>query len=234
MKIQITDEILEKFPGLNIGIVIAKGIDNTGESQEVLDLIRERSNEIKSSFSRETLSENPKIDAWRKAYSSFGAKPKKYKCSVENLYRMILEGIELRHINKIVDIYNFISIKHMIPVGGDDIDKVEGDIVLKLAKGDEPFIELNSEDTKNPKEGEVVYADSKEILCRRWNWRECEKSKMSENTKNATLVVEGLPPVTKEELEGVINELKELVEKYCSGEIKTIILNKENKETELF
>ena len=71
-----------------------------------MKLIKEKENEIKANFEKETLSQNPKIDAWRKAYSSFGAKPKKYKCSVENLYRMILEGIELKPINKIVDIYN--------------------------------------------------------------------------------------------------------------------------------
>ena len=113
MKFKIDSEILEKFPELNIGIVVVKGIDNTGSNEEILNLIKEREAQIKSDFNKETLSENPKIDAWRKAYSLFGAKPKKYKCSVENLYRMIIDGIELNHINKIVDIYNYISIKHI-------------------------------------------------------------------------------------------------------------------------
>ena len=37
---------------------------------------------------------------------------------------MILSETELRHINKLVDIYNFISLKHMLPVGGEDTDKI--------------------------------------------------------------------------------------------------------------
>ena len=189
MKFKIDSKIFEKFPDLNIGIVTANGIDNKGNNENILNLIKEKVQEIKANFNTETLSQNPKIDAWRKAYSSFGAKPKKYKCSVENLYRMILEGIELRHINKVVDIYNYISIKNIIPVGGDDTDKIDGNITLKFAQGDEPFTELNSEETKNPKEGEVVYVDDKEVLCRRWNWRECDKSKMTEETKNVALVV---------------------------------------------
>ncbi len=233
MKFKIDSAISEKFPGLNIGVVVVKGIGNTGVNDEVMNLIREREKEIKENFNRETLSENPKINAWRKAYSSFGAKPKKYKCSVENLYRMILEGIELKHINKIVDIYNYISIKNMIPVGGDDTDKVDGSITLKIAKGDEPFKELNSDEIKNPKEGEVVYADDKEVLCRRWNWRECDKSKMTEQTKNVALVVEGLPPATKEEVEQIINELAELVKKHCGGEASTFILDKDNSEADI-
>ena len=233
MKFKIDSEILEKFPELNIGIVVVKGIDNAGSNEGILNLIKERETQIKSDFNKETLSENPKIDAWRKAYSLFGAKPKKYKCSVENLYRMILDGIELKHINKIVDIYNYISIKHMIPVGGDDIDYIEGNITLKTADGTETFVELNSDETKNPKEGEVIYRDDKEVLCRRWNWRECDKSKMREETKNVTLVVEGLTPFTKEDIQSILNELSELVTKHCSGEANTIILNKDNTETEI-
>ena len=142
MKFEIDIRILEKFPGLNIGVVFAKGIDNKGVNEEVMTLIRNQEQQIKSNFNSETLSQQPKIDAWRKAYSSFGAKPKKYKCSVENLYRMILGGIELKHINKIVDIYNYISIMYMIPVGGDDTDKVDGNVRLTFAQGDEPFTEL--------------------------------------------------------------------------------------------
>ena len=233
MKFKIDSKMFEKFPDLNIGIVTVKGIDNTGSNEEIMNLIRKKEKEIRANFNTETLSQNPKIDAWRKAYSSFGAKPKKYKCSAENLYRMILQGIELRHINNIVDIYNYISIKHIIPVGGDDINKVDGNITLKFAEGNEPFIELNSEEIKNPKEGEVVYVDDKEILCRRWNWRECDKSKMTEETKNIALVVEGLPPVTKEEIRQIIKELSGLIQKCCHGDIKTFILNSSTHETEI-
>ena len=233
MKFKIDSKILEQFPGLNIGIVVAKGINNAAIKDEIMDLIREESKTIRENFNKETLSANPRIGAWRKAYSSFGAKPKKYKCSVENLYRMILEGIELRHINKIVDIYNYISIKHMIPVGGDDIDKVDGDITLKFALGNEPFIKLNSQEIENPKEGEIVYTDSKEVLCRRWNWRECDKSKMTEDTKNVTLAVEGLPPVTNEEVKTILKELSELVQNFCGGEIKTFVLDNAMPEVEI-
>jgi len=233
MKIRIEDQVIERFPGLNIGILVVKGIDNSGVDKEIINLIRNEEKRIKSGFERETLSQNPKIDVWRKAYSSFGAKPKKYHCCAENLYRMILNGIELKTINKIVDVYTYILIKHMIPVGGDDLDKIDGDIVLKFAKGDELFIELNKEEVKNPKEGEVVYADDKEILCRRWNWRECEKSKMTEDTKNVAIVVEGLPPVTNEDIVRILGELSKLVKKHCGGDNKSIILNKDNKEAEL-
>jgi len=230
MKFKINEKIFDQFPGLNIGVMVAKGIDNTGESSDISNLLQEQSKIVRANFNLDTLSQYPKIDAWRKAYSSFRAKPKKYKCSVENLYRMVLEGIELRSINKVVDLYNYISLKYTIPVGGDDIDGVDGDIELKFAIGTEPFIQLNSDRVDNSKEGEVVYVDDKEVLCRRWNWRECDKSKMTDKTKNIILVLEGLPPVTKEKIDSAIGELANLVKKFCGGEIQKYILNSDNKE----
>ncbi len=233
MNFKIDPKIFEKYPGLNIGLVIVRGIDNKGEAEEVMNLLKEEQRAVRENFDKGTLSENPKIQAWRQAYSSFGAKPKKYKCSVENLYRMILDGIELRHINKVVDLYNYVSIKYTIPVGGDDIEKVDGDIRLEVAEGDEPFIELNSEETKNPKEGEVIYRDDKEVLCRRWNWRECDKSKMTEDTKDVVIVVEGLNPLVKDDIEAIVRELAELIIKYCGGEVNTSVLDQEKSEIEV-
>ncbi len=233
MKFKIDNTIFGQFPSLTIGVVVAKRIDNTGESPEVLSMLSAQTNTIKSQYNLESLKEVPKIYAWREAYRAFGAKPKKYTCSVENLYRMILEDVHLRHINTVVDLYNYISLKYMIPVGGDDIDKIDGDIVLRFAKGDEQFIRLNSDEVDHPKVGEVIYADDTEVLCRRWNWRECDKSKMTKQTKNITLVAEGLSPVTKEEIQLIMAELGELIQKYCGGDIFTHILNGENREIEV-
>lgn len=233
MKFIIESGIFEKFPGLKVGIVRGKQIDNRGESSEIIQLIREREGEIRREFDSETLSQHPRIQAWREVYSSFGAKPKKYKSSVESLYRMILKGNDLRPINKIVDLYNYISLKHLVPVGGDDTAKIEGNIQLKFARGDEPFTPLNSEETETPKEGEVVYVDSKEVLCRRWNWRECDKTKMTEDTGEVLLIVEGLPPVTKEEVQKIIEELSNLISKYCRGETRTFILDVASQEVDL-
>lgn len=229
MDFKIDTRIFETFPNLMIGGVIVRGMDNAGTSHELAGLLQDQCERVRNGLNSETFSDHPKFMAWQKAYQTFGAKPKKYKCSVENLYRMILDGIDLCPINKVVDVYNVISLRHMMPIGGDDLDKLEGDLFLTFAKGDEPFIRLNSEEIDHPHTGEVIYCDDKEVTCRRWNWRECDKSKMTENTKNALLVVEGLPPTTREELELAIRELSDVLQKYCGGEITTFLLDQSQK-----
>jgi len=233
MKFKIDNRIFEKFPELNVGVLVCKGINNEGNSEEVMNLIREREKEIKSQFDSETLSQNPKINIWREAYKAFGAKPKEHKSSVESLYRSVLGGREIRHINKIVDIYNFISLKHIVPVGGEDLDKIRGDIHLTFAEKDEPpVLLLGDKESRAPHEGEVIYKDDISAICRRLNWREADRTKFTGETENAILVAEGLPPVTKEGIEKILEEIKELVQRFCGGEIYQFILNSENLKIE--
>lgn len=233
MRFSVDDRIFAMFPELCLGVVIASGLDNRGASDELRALLSEEQKTIRRNTSSETLSELPRIAAWRRAYSAFGAKPKKYKSSVESLYRMVLKGIDLRHINTIVDIYNYISIKHMVPVGGDDISRVEGDIALRFAHEGELFQPLNSEEVEQTKPGEVIYADDVDVLCRRWNWRECDKTKMTQDTEEALLIVEGLPPVDRDEVEKIIEELSRLAERFCGGNTCIELLHKGKQEITL-
>ena len=176
---------------------------------------------------------NPKIDIWRKTYSIFGAKPKENKSSVENIYRLVLRGINIRHINKIVDIYNLISLKHMMPVGGEDIDKMKGNINLTFAELNEaPVLLLGDKDPRPPHAGEVIYKDDVSTICRRWNWREADRTKLTEETKNCILVVEGLSPVTKQEIEAATKELKDLIREFCGGTLSSYVLDKNKTEVE--
>ncbi len=251
MRFIVEKAIFEKFPDLNIGIVIAKGIDNSGISKEITESLREKETEIRENFDAKTLSQNPKIDVWRKAYSAFGAKPKDNLSSVENLYRHVLKGtdmmsssddsistalkmpLQIRHINKIVDIYNLFSLKFMVPLGGEDMDKIQGDVKLTIAGPNEPAaLLLGDKEPRLPHEGEVIYKDDVSAICRRFNWREADRTKFTEQTRNAVLVAEGLPPITVEDIENIVNELKNAVQKYCGGEISLFVLNQSNPEIE--
>ena len=82
------------------------------------------------------------------------------------------KGGEIGPINPLVDIYNGLSLKYGIPVGGEDIDKFEGNVRLTLASGDEEFMTLGSEKSEPPSPGEIVYKDDAGAICRCFNWRE--------------------------------------------------------------
>jgi DNA/RNA-binding domain of Phe-tRNA-synthetase-like protein len=234
MKFRIDNQIFEKFSGLNIGLIVAKELNNSGVLTEVEEKIRSEEERIRTNYDIETLSQNPKIDVWRKAYLAFSAKPKENKSSVENLYRLVLNGVNLRHINNLVDIYNFISLKYMLPVGGEDTDKIQGNVLLTFAGENEPpVLLLGEKEPRPPHLGEVIYKDDISTICRRWNWREADRTKFTEGTKNCILVIEGLSPVTKEEIETAAKELKEMIENYCGGKLAYSVLDKASSEIEI-
>lgn len=225
MNIHVTPDIFEMFPALKIGVVVARGIDNEGSSADVSRLLDEAMSHARRISSVEELDAAPTITSWRAAYAKFQAKPKKYRSSVESLYQMLLAGRRLPSISKLVDIYNAVSVKHVVPVGGDDIDRVEGDILLKRAAGNEPFVPLNGAEVEHPKPGEVVYVDDKDVLCRRWNWRECQKTQFTAATRNAILMIEGLESTTAAQIRAIADELAASIQQHCGGETRVFLMD---------
>lgn len=231
MKFSVDKRIADKFKGVLIGVLIAKNVNNKGFPDEVISQLRLEEKRIRVNYNLESLSQEVRIKIWREAYSVFGGKPKEDKSSVENLYRRVIQGETLNHINKLVDIYNLISLKYMLPVGGEDLAKIKGDLVLTFASDKEPKVKLlGDKDERPPHKGEVIYKDTISAICRRWNWREADRTKLTEETSNCILVIEGLPPVKRSDIEKAVNELSNLIIKACGGEVSFKILDEKNLE----
>jgi len=224
VQLTIDPRIVAMYPSLCIGVVIARGVDNR-PGGAAAELLATRTAEVRYSLGASPLGQHPRIIPWRNAYSAFGAKPSKYNCSVEALLRRVQKGDVLPSINPLVDLYNSISLKYVIPAGGEDLAKVEGDVTLTFATGNERYIGLNSDLPDNPKAGEVVYTDARDVLCRRWNWRESDKTKLTTETREAVIVLEGLAPVTREEIAAATGEMAELITAHCGGACVTRLLD---------
>jgi DNA/RNA-binding domain of Phe-tRNA-synthetase-like protein len=234
MKLVVTDTIFDDFPELVLGVVILHNIDNSQNRAEVSEMLRQAQAALPGKFGGTPVFEHPYIATWREAYRRFGAKPKDYPSSVENLTRRVLNGATIGHINELVDIYNTISLRHILPAGGEDLDKIVGDILLTRAGDDEPTVLLLGEkEARAPHADEIIYKDEAGAICRRWNWKEADRTKLTQETKNAFLVIEALPPVSRATVETAIHELADVVKQYCGGTVSTAFLDKDNREIKL-
>jgi DNA/RNA-binding domain of Phe-tRNA-synthetase-like protein len=233
MVFRVDETVFEKFPGLTIGVVVATGIDNRRSREQAAAILEAQIDDVCRVWSIERLDADPRIAAWRDAYRAFGAKPKKHRSSIENMIRMILDGTGVPSINVAVDVYNAISLEHCVPIGGDDLDRVAGDIRLTFATGDERFVPLNGSEVVAPKPGEIIYRDDEDVLCRRWNWRECDKSKMTEESVHLCLVVEALPPIMADDVRRIAAELAEAIEARCGGSVAARLATRETPSVEI-
>jgi DNA/RNA-binding domain of Phe-tRNA-synthetase-like protein len=226
MKFSVSPEIFEMFPDLQIAAAVFSGINNTVRQSEVAELLRNEELFSRSVFSEMKVSEHPNIQSWRKAYTKFGA-GSHYRSSVEALAKRVTKGENLPSINSLVDIYNLVSLKHLVPVGGEDLKKIQGNITLTFATGDEKFRAIYAEKNDPPLKGEIVYMDdNKDVLCRRFNWRESEKSKITDKTTKAIIYIEGVPPVNAIETKEAAQDLAAYVEEICGGSAELFLINK--------
>jgi DNA/RNA-binding domain of Phe-tRNA-synthetase-like protein len=84
-----------------------------------------------------------------------------------------------------------------MPLGADDFDKVAGDIAFRYSRVGDQFLDMASgaddetaSESDPPKLGEVVYADARKILCRRWNWRQDVRSLVTPLTTRAVITIQ--------------------------------------------
>ena len=227
MKFSVDPKIFEKWPEIKIGVLVLTGIHNDGHNEEILKLLREEETKQKNLLATKEIGELPEVAACRKIYKEFGSNPHDFKSSVEALLRRVKNGKELPQINNLVDLYNFISIKFNITVGAEDLDKVKGDIELTFSDGTIKGKYLGSDVVETCDKGEVIYKDEIGFICRKWNWREADRTKIEENTQNAVLVLENASIELHGDLEKALDETKDLIEKYLGGKAETFILSRD-------
>ena len=229
---RLDDDFVALFPDALIGLVHVSGVNNRTAVTESAEILERQIAESAARLPDDDFASLPAIAPWRAAYAQFGVKPSKVRSSIENLLRSAKAG-RLRSINPLVDLYNSISLAHELPAGGEDLDAIVGDIILTRAAGDEHFVPLGGSAPEPPPPGAVIYRDDAGVICSCWNWREADRTKLTESTTRAVLVMESLPPTTREELELALDALGTRVVAHLGGAFRTVILSSENREFDL-
>ncbi len=232
MRFSIQKELFDVLPDLTIGMAVARDVDNTHPSKEIDDLLTWSVEEMKRNFIGDKAQEHPRIKPWRTAFSKLGISGSKFQSSIEAMARRVLKGDPFPKINPLVDLYNSLSLKYLIPMGGHDLETLEGNIYLRFAEGWEPFSPMGGGETMTVPKGELVYRDDREVLTRNWVWRQCEKDKATEKTKNVFIPIDVLGEVGRERADELIHELSQLIPKYLGGTIVSAVLNRENPSVE--
>jgi DNA/RNA-binding domain of Phe-tRNA-synthetase-like protein len=226
-RLLVTPEIFALFPGVVLGVIVAREIDNTRESEEILAGLRQEEARVREMFAGQPIPEHSHIAPWREAYRKFGAKPKDHPSSIENLVRRVAKGHALPQINPLVDLYNTISLRYLLPAGGEDLDRTQGDIELTVAgEAEAPVKLLGEPEARPPYPGEVIYKDGLGAICRRWNWKEADRTKLTPQTRRPILVLEGLPPVGASEIEDATEALAAMIHAHCGGTIIHTVLDR--------
>jgi DNA/RNA-binding domain of Phe-tRNA-synthetase-like protein len=234
--ISISD-IADAFPAYRVAVVAAEGLAIARDRPPALEaLIREREEAARARWNGTELSQIPGVAAWRAAYKAFGIKQTRYRSSVERLMKNVLAGRELGRINAFVDLYNAVSLAHVMPLGADDLDKISPPLAFRRAREGDSFVDMSdttedgAAEPEAPKPGEVVFADSANVLCRRWNWRQDARSLITPETTRAVVTVQSNGTG---DVEAGAADLVDLIGRLCGGACKSVVLDQNRRSADL-
>lgn len=216
----VEPQIADIFPALEIGVLVVRGVDNQKQvGVDYEQLLAEGVEESRRHLMAPEFASNPTVSIWREAFKRFKTK-KGARSSIEALLKRIANGNPVGSINPLVDLYNFISMKYAIPCGGETLSAIQGDLVLTVAAGGEPFQPLGADADDPALPGEVIYKDEGGAVCRCFNWREAQRTMLTTETTDAILVMEQVDGTRSRELEAALAELGELIQKYLGGQVE--------------
>jgi lysyl-tRNA synthetase class 2 len=223
---RVSEVIFERFPSFRRGIVVARNMDNRGPSGELEALLKEAL--AAAAAAPVDLATDPRAAVWNETYRELGCNPKKFPpAHLALLKRVQKPGVFLPFINKAVAVMNDASIRGVLPVGGDDLHQAGDILELRPAEGTERFTPLDSPDkTEHPDPGEVIYvvAETREVMCRRWNWRNGFHTRITEDTEAMVMNIDGLGEGGEARAVAVRDRLARMLERYCGAEIQTALL----------
>lgn len=219
LSLTVSDEVRALAPGFTHVAVEAHGLVNGPSTDAGSALLDDAARRLAVRLDGRAPHEDPHMSAWRQAYTAFGAKPSRTRNSAEALAKRALSEGGLPRINLLVDLYNAISVAHLIPVGGEDLDRIQGGMRLVRAVGDEDFVTVagGEEVVEHPDAGEVVWCDEAGVTCRRWNWRQGPRTRLTEESVSAVFLLEGMAPMPVADLRAAAGQLAELLEKFSPG-----------------
>ena len=228
MKFIIQKEIFDKLDNLCVGVVVAKGIDNSKAYPKIDKLLTESISLAESRFLDKRVKEEPSIIPYREAFEKIGINPNKYQCSVEAMFTRISKGKQLPHINPLVDLNNGISLKYTLPMGTHDLSKSDLDIEMRYAREGDTFKPMGSEEIETPDKDEVIYAVGNNVRTRRWTWRQSEEGKIDDKTSYVFFPIDGFKGINDEAVRAATAELAEVLKENFNCEIVTGYVDKDN------
>ena len=236
-KFIVEQPVWDLFPEARIGIVLTKGIDNSeegtrGARPEILRLLEEGNASARTFLGAELLSENPVVAVWREAYRRFKTKTGA-RSSIESLLKRVEKGCGVGPINPLVDLYNAVSLSFGLPCGGEDRDAFRGDLRLTVTRGGDAFMALGDEKDDPTLPGEVCYLDDAGAVCRCWNWRDGQRTMLTERTRNAVLIIESVDSARVDDLNEALETLAARTRQYLGGTAEVRVLDRENRQMEL-
>ncbi len=232
MKFIISKEIFDKVDDMFVGVVVAKGIDNSKKYPKISKMLDESIKIAEKNFLDKKVKEDPLIIPYRDAFLALGINPNKYQCSVEAMFTRISKGKQLPHINPLVDLNNAISLKYTLPMGTHDLSRSDKDVELRLANDKDTFVPMGSDVVEKLDENEPVYVCDNKVRTRRWTWRQSTEGMIDDKTNYVFFPIDGFKGFNDDKVMEAAKELEKVLKEEFNCETVSGYVDRDKQEFE--
>ena len=203
MEIRVSSELCGFIPNFKIGVIRYQNIE-VGESPQMikgrLQLFQES---IYFDLEDKNVTDLDGIKEWRQIFKAVGKDPNRYRHSAEALYRRVKKQNYLQPVNSATDINNFFSLQYQVPMGVYDMDKLDGNVSIRLGNEGEEYIGLNG----RPNSLHRLIVTSDDLGAFGSPFVDSERSPITETTKNAIQFAYLRPSLNMEEANEMVTSL---------------------------
>lgn len=228
----IHPEVFHYFPGMRIAVAVVRGVDNTTERPSVAADLQAAWMATRTEMaSYSNPQSHPRVRLWRERFKAMGIKAAEFPSSIEALLRRAMKTNEPLRINPLVDFYNSVSLRHIVPVGGFDLGQLQSDVELRLTRPGDWFMALDAQEPLYVPQGEVAYATGDTILTRHFVWRQAQTGLIVPSTTDVLLVSEILGELEDWLVDQVLEAFWAGLEKHFAVTPQLHILNQARAQT---
>jgi len=215
----ISDRVKDKFPSATVGIAVISGVTIEKQHPDLTKEINAFLQTVKGMPAQE-ISQYPEISSYHRLYKETGVDLGSRRPSPEALLRRAVKGQALEPINTCVDAYNLIVMKNRVSAGAFNLDEIKKSTKLDLAQGGEQTLYIGEDKPTLIEKGEICYFDQVGAYNLDFNYRDAIRTQVDEKTKNLWINLEGVYDISRHQVEQSLQEVIEIIQKYCGGTVE--------------
>ena len=159
-----------------------------------------------------------RLKGFRQLHTAIGCSNRKNVAAPESLLKHVVKSGQLPHVNLLVDIYNLVSLETRLALGAHDIDKITGNVSLRLTTGQEKFWPLGEAAPRPVRADEYAYVDDgNDVICH-LEVKQVEKTKVNLDTTRCFYIVQGNQATEGQYVWDAAQRLIDLTQRFCGGQ----------------
>jgi DNA/RNA-binding domain of Phe-tRNA-synthetase-like protein len=141
--VSISSQLRDAVPGFKIGVIYYPSIVIGDLPPLIGDRLPLYYENIQLSLDEHPVSEIAGVKEWRSLFKKVGTDPSRYRPSQEALLRKIKKDGRPHFIHSAVDLLNFFSVQHSIPMGLYDVKQLREPVQIKIGTEADQYEGLN-------------------------------------------------------------------------------------------